>query len=91
MTAPRHRAPRACSPPRAWGSALTAAFALIGLLAISGAPGSARRPCAADSYNQMTGIGSTASAITVNWTQRPAEHENQPIAGTTPAPTATPS
>jgi hypothetical protein len=66
-----------------WGSALTAALALIGLIIISGAPGSARLALRADTYNQMTGVGSTVSAVTVNWTSGLLDSSNQPITSTT--------
>ena len=67
-----------------WGSALTSALALIGLLVIGGVPGSGGltlRAAPSDSYNQMTGIGSTASAVTVNWTNGLLDSTNQPITG----------
>jgi hypothetical protein len=64
-----------------WGSALTGAFALMGLLVITGAPGTPGLVLRANAYNQMTGIGSTASAITVNWTSGLLNSSNQPITG----------
>jgi hypothetical protein len=68
----------------AWrGSALTATFALIGLLVISGMPGNARLALRADAYNQLTGIGSTASAITVPWTAGLLNAQNQPVTSDT--------
>ncbi len=66
-----------------WGSALTAAFALIGLVVITGVPGSPGLALRADVYNQMTGVGSTASAVTVNWTSGLLDSSNQPITSTT--------
>jgi hypothetical protein len=66
----------------AWrGSALTAAFALIGLLVVTGAPATPGLALRANSYNQMTGVGSTASAITVNWKSGLLNSSNQPITG----------
>jgi len=66
----------------AWrGSALTAAFALIGLLVITGAPAAPGLALRANAYNQMTGVGSTASAITVNWTSGLLNSSNRPITG----------
>lgn len=69
-----------------WGGALTAAVALTAL-AVIGPPGVASAS-STDNYNQMTGVGTTASAITVNWTQGLLNAENQPIAaaGTELAP-----
>src|ERR1700742_4669625 len=64
-----------------WGSALTAVFALIGLIIITGAPINAGLSLRADDYNQMTGVGSTSSAVTVNWTGGLLNAENQPITG----------
>src|SRR5580692_2216247 len=66
-----------------WGSALTAALALIGLVVISGVPGNGGLALRADTYNQMTGIGSTASAVTVNWTGGLLDSSNQPITSAT--------
>ena len=65
------------------GSALTAAFALIGLLVITGAPATPGLALRANTYNQMTGVGSTASAVTVNWTSGLLNSSNKPIAGST--------
>lgn len=62
-----------------WGGAATAAVALAALAAI-GPPGAARAASGGDSYNQMTGIGTTASAITVDWTHGLLNAQNQPIA-----------
>ena len=66
-----------------WGSALTAALALVGLVVIGGAPGAARLALRADVYDQMTGIGSTSSAVTVSWTSGLLDSSNQPITSTT--------
>ncbi len=68
-----------------WGGALTAALALIGLLVVGGVPGGGGLALRAgiDTYNQMTGIGSTASAVTVNWTSGLLDSSNQPITGST--------
>jgi hypothetical protein len=81
MIAYRSRSRRSLLTAAWYGSALTAALALIGLVVITGAPGSPRLALRADSYNQMTGIGSTASAVTVNWTSGLLNAENQPITG----------
>jgi hypothetical protein len=76
MTSPWHRRLLAA----AWrGSALTAAFALIGLLVLTGAPATPGLALRANSYNQMTGVGSTASAITVGWKSGLLNSSNQPI------------
>jgi hypothetical protein len=56
--------------------AATAALALVALIAIGPATKAAT---VTDGYNQMTGIGNTASAITVNWTSGLLNAENQPI------------
>jgi hypothetical protein len=67
----------------AWrGSALAAAFALIGLLVVSGPTGAPALALSANTYNQMTGIGSTASAVTVKWTNGLLNSSNKPITGT---------
>ena len=55
--------------------ALMAVLALAGLVTIR----SAQAATPTDSYNQMTGIGTTASAITVKWTQGLLNSDNQPI------------
>ncbi|HEY7811890.1 MAG TPA: hypothetical protein VIC62_01560, partial [Nakamurella sp.] len=60
------------------GAAVTAAMALTALIAI-GPPGSARAATATDAYNQMTGAGSTNSALTVKWTDGLLNAQNQPI------------
>jgi hypothetical protein len=67
--------------------AVTAALALASLIAI-GPPTSARAATPADGYNQMTGSGNTASALTVKWTSGLLNAENQPIttAGTELSP-----
>jgi hypothetical protein len=79
----RSRGHKGAHTPAWWGSALTAALALIGLVVITGAPGTPGLALRADAYNQMTGLGSTASAITLNWTNGLLNSSNQPIAGVT--------
>ena len=83
MTAYRRRRHRSLLTTAWWGGALTTALALIGLLVISGVPGSPQLALRADSYNQMTGIGSTSSAVTVNWTSGLLDSSNNPITTTT--------
>src|SRR5215472_12409854 len=61
-----------------WGSALTGALALAALAAL-GPPGMARAASSGDSYNQMTGVGTTSSALTVNWAEGLRNAQNQPI------------
>jgi hypothetical protein len=61
-----------------WTGALTAALAL-GALVTLGSPGTARAASSADNYNQMTGFGTTASAVTVPWTSGLRNAQNQPI------------
>jgi len=51
----------------------------LAALATLGPPGPARAASPGDSYNQMTGVGTTASALTVNWTQGLLNAQNQPI------------
>ena len=58
-----------------WAGALAAAVALATLV---GLPGVAR--AAGPGYDQMSGIGPTASAITVPWTQGLLDNNNQSIA-----------
>jgi len=84
MTAPSRRRLLAAG----WrGSALTAVFALIGLVVIAGGPGTGTPGLAlrANTYNQMTGIGSTASAVTVKWTSGLLDSANQPITSSSSA------
>ena len=81
MTALWRRGRRRRLAAVSWGSALTAALALIGLIVITGAPGNTGLALRADNYNQMTGVGSTSSAVTVNWTSGLRNAENQPITG----------
>jgi hypothetical protein len=57
-----------------WGGALSAAVALA-LLCL---PGPARAE--GNGYDQMTGVGLTASAVTVPWTQGLLDASNNPIA-----------
>jgi hypothetical protein len=57
-----------------WTSALTAALALIALM-LSG-PANA----ASSGYDQITGVGTTASAVTVDWTQGILDTTNTAIA-----------
>src|SRR5215467_2042309 len=59
------------------GGALAAILAFGGLIALS-LPGSARA-ASGDSYNQMTGIGLTSSAVTVKWAQGLLDANNQAI------------
>jgi hypothetical protein len=83
MTAPGHRGRRSPLTAAWWGSALTAALALIGLVIISGAPGVPRQALRADTYNQMTGIGQTSSAVSVSWKGGLLDSTNQPLTSTT--------
>ena len=81
MTPPARRRRRSLLTAAWRGSALMAAFALVGLLAISGAPASPGLALRANTYNQMTGVGSTASAITVSWKSGLLNSSNKPITG----------
>jgi hypothetical protein len=83
MTARSRRSRRSLLSAAWWGSALTAAFAILGLVVITGAPGAPGLALRANTYNQMTGVGSTASAITVKWTSGLLDSANQPITGST--------
>jgi hypothetical protein len=58
-----------------WGGAVTAAFALAALVATGPASGAT----SGTDYNQMTGVGSTASAVTVNWTAGLLNSSNKAI------------
>jgi hypothetical protein len=62
-----------------WTGALIAVAALAALLAI-GPPGGAARAATGTSYDQITGIGPTSSAVTVPWTQGLLDNTNTPIA-----------
>jgi hypothetical protein len=63
-----------------WCGALAALTALTALLAI-GPPGDARAATATGTgFDQITGAGSTSSAVTVKWTQGLLDDNNQPIA-----------
>jgi hypothetical protein len=61
--------------------AAVAVAALATLIAI-GPPGAAAR-AATNSYDQITGIGATSSALTVNWTQGLLDASNQPLTNDT--------
>jgi hypothetical protein len=71
-----------------WGGTLLAAGALVALGVIT-PPGTARasNPTAADGggsgYDQLTGIGSTSSAVTVNWPTGLLNASNTPITSNT--------
>jgi hypothetical protein len=60
-----------------WSGAIIAALALAALVAI-GPPGTAKA-ASGNNYNQITGVGTTASAVTVDWTQGLLNSSNQPI------------
>jgi hypothetical protein len=57
---------------------LAALAALTALLAI-GPPGEARAAATSTGYDQITGVGSTNSALTVSWQQGLLDSSNQPI------------
>jgi len=61
-----------------WTGALTTALTL-GALVTLGSPGTAQAASSGDNYNQMTGFGTTASAVKVPWTQGLLNAQNQPI------------
>ena len=63
-----------------WSGAVTAVAALAALIAI-GPPGNALAASGSGTgYNQITGAGSTNSALTVPWTQGLLDNNNKPIA-----------
>jgi hypothetical protein len=62
-----------------WGGALIAVAASLATLSL---PGTARADTGTDNYDQMTGIGSTASAVNVTWTQGLLDDTNTAISGT---------
>jgi hypothetical protein len=62
-----------------WTTALISLAASLGLILL-GAPGQARA-AASTGYDQISGVGSTASAVTVPWTQGLLDSSNQPITG----------
>ena len=78
MTAPRLRRTRGPFAGMRRGGALMAVLALAGLATL-GLPGAARGASPSDSYNQMTGVGTAASSLTVKWTQGLLNAQNQPI------------
>ncbi len=78
---PARRTPREAIAARL--RILGAAVAAVGLAALVGVglPGSAQ--AGSPGYNQITGAGQTASAVTVKWTQGLLDSSNQPLSGTT--------
>jgi hypothetical protein len=58
---------------------LAAATALTALMAVGAGPVRTALAAPADSYNQMTGSGTTDSAVTVNWTSGLLDAQNQPL------------
>jgi hypothetical protein len=68
--------------------ALAAAVAVAALVALG--PLSRATAATGNSYDQMTGVGLTASAVTVPWTQGLLDASNQPLtsAGNEPSPNA---
>jgi hypothetical protein len=62
-----------------WVGALVAVAASLAALSL---PGTARADTGTDNYDQMTGVGSTASAVTVPWTQGLLDNTNTTISGT---------
>jgi hypothetical protein len=79
MTMPSRRSRRSLLTAAWRGSALLAAFALIGLLAIIAAPANPGLALRANTYNQMTGVGLTSSALTVSWKNGLLNSSNKPI------------
>jgi hypothetical protein len=61
-----------------WTGAITAALAVAALVAIGPPPGTAQA-ASGSSYNQITGEGLTASAVTVDWTAGLLNSDNQAI------------
>ena len=82
MTPPRRRAARSPLTALRRGGAVVAGVALAALVAI-GQPGAARAASPTDNYDQMTGVGTTDSAVTVKWSQGLLNAQNQPITNDT--------
>jgi hypothetical protein len=61
-----------------WSGTL-AGVAALAALAVIGPPGKAAQAATATSYDQITGIGPTDSAVTVPWTQGLLDNTNTPI------------
>ena len=76
MTGPARRRPRDSRLLRRvqWAGMLTAVMALVALIL----PGPAH--AAGSGYDQITGVGTTASAVTVTWLQGILDDTNTPIA-----------
>jgi hypothetical protein len=79
MTAPAKRRVRGNRRPSwaRWGGVLVAVAASLAALSL---PSGAARAATAPTYDQMTGVGPTASAVTADWTQGLLDNNNQPIA-----------
>ncbi len=84
MTAPACRAAERFGLSRRvrLAGAAVAVAALATLVAI-GPPGAGTARAATNNYDQITGIGSTDSAITVNWDQGLLDSSNQPLTSDT--------
>ena len=70
-----------------WCGALVAAAASLAALSLPGAARAATTP----GYDQMTGVGPTASAVTVPWTQGLLDNTNTPIASANADRSASPA
>jgi len=78
MTAPHGGSARRGSRRLSWPRSAAALVAVAAALTALSLPGEAR---AADpGYDQMSGVGPTASALTVDWTQGLLDSSNNPIA-----------
>ena len=64
-----------------WTQCTGAVVAVVASLAALSLPGAAR--AATNNYDQMTGVGSTASAVTVDWTKGLLDNTNTAITGAT--------
>ena len=71
------RAMRRLAAGLRWGGAIIAACALVGLGLLN--PPSQAHAASTGGYDQMSGTGSTATAITVPWTKGLLNADNQPI------------
>jgi|GEM_PF-442525 len=76
MTAPLGRAVRR-RRRWSWTQCTGAVVAVVASLAALSLPGAAR--AATNTYDQMTGVGSTASAVTVDWTKGLLDNTNIPL------------
>ena len=85
LTDNRTRATRRLAAALRWGGTMVAATALVALGLVN-ASSPARAASTPSGYDQMNGTGTTASFVTVPWTQGLLDSSNKPISN--PPPTA---